>query len=113
RGSNDGSGKSRFAVETLLIPKQHATSDTCTMDEEKGVLEFTEERGLITLGWIHTHPTQSCFMSSVDLHTLASFQRMLPESFAVVCAPKSDPKYVSFFKTYFAPSSVAAFLVSS
>ncbi|KAJ6521072.1 hypothetical protein DFH09DRAFT_224078 [Mycena vulgaris] len=117
RGSNDGSGKSRFAVETLLIPKQHATSDTCTMDEEKGVLGFTEECGLITLGWlrfillssrfitprrliyiyyfpqIHTHPTQSCFMSSADLHTLASFQRMLPESFAVVCAPKSDPNF--------------------
>ncbi|KAJ6527985.1 hypothetical protein DFH09DRAFT_1186175, partial [Mycena vulgaris] len=44
---------------------------------------FTE-RGLITIGWIHTHPTQSCF------------RNMLPESFAVVCAPKSDPKCVSF-----------------
>jgi len=64
---------------------------------------------------IHTHPTQSCesfhrdggmfldltqmfwhtgFMSSVDLHTHSGFQRMLPESFAVVCAPHSTPKYV-------------------
>jgi STAM-binding protein len=33
------------------------------------------------------------FMSSVDLHTHSGFQRMLPESFAVVCAPKSTPKY--------------------
>jgi hypothetical protein len=33
-------------------------------------------------------------MSSVDLHTHASFQCMLPESFAVVCAPKSDPRCV-------------------
>lgn len=33
-------------------------------------------------------------MSSVDLHTHSGFQRMLPESFAVVCAPKSNPKYV-------------------
>ena len=32
------------------------------------------------------------FMSSVDLHTHSGFQRMLPESFAVVCAPKSNPK---------------------
>ncbi|KAF8145523.1 hypothetical protein K438DRAFT_1871835 [Mycena galopus ATCC 62051] len=67
------------------------------MDEEEGVLGFTEEeRGLITLGWIHTHPSQSCFMSSVDLHTHASFQCMLPESFAVVCAPKSDPSFGIF-----------------
>ncbi|KAJ7022297.1 hypothetical protein C8F04DRAFT_1138357 [Mycena alexandri] len=95
--SPDGtSGRSRYVVETLLIPKQHATSDTCTMDEEEGVLGFTEERGLITIGWIHTHPSQSCFMSSVDLHTHASFQRMLPESFAVVCAPKSEPSFGIF-----------------
>ncbi|KAJ7104711.1 hypothetical protein C8R44DRAFT_834523 [Mycena epipterygia] len=67
------SGKTRYVVEMTLIPEQHATSDT-------GVLGFTEERRLITLGWIHTHPSQSCFMSSVDLHTHASFQRMLPES---------------------------------
>ena len=32
-------------------------------------------------------------MSSVDLHTHSGFQRVLPESFAVVCAPNSTPKY--------------------
>ncbi|KAI0922657.1 hypothetical protein AcV5_009571 [Taiwanofungus camphoratus] len=87
---------SKFVVTTLLIPKQHSTSDTCTMDEEELVLQFTEERHLITLGWIHTHPTQSCFMSSVDLHTHSGFQRMLPESFAVVCAPSSTPTFGIF-----------------
>ena len=44
--------KSRFVVTTLLIPKQHSTSDTCTMDEEELVMSFTEERSLITLGWV-------------------------------------------------------------
>ncbi|KAH7929023.1 Mov34-domain-containing protein [Leucogyrophana mollusca] len=86
----------KFVVTTLLIPKQHSTSDTCTMDEEELVMQFTEERSLITLGWIHTHPSQSCFMSSVDLHTHSGFQRMLPESFAVVCAPKSTPNFGIF-----------------
>ncbi|KAI9459317.1 hypothetical protein F5148DRAFT_983485 [Russula earlei] len=86
----------RFVVTTLLIPKQHSTSDTCAMDEEELVMQFTEERSLITLGWIHTHPTQSCFMSSVDLHTHSGFQRMLPESFAVVCAPNSTPNFGIF-----------------
>ncbi|RDB17318.1 AMSH-like protease sst2 [Hypsizygus marmoreus] len=86
----------KFLVTTLLIPKQHSTSDTCTMDEEELVMQFTEERDLITLGWIHTHPSQSCFMSSVDLHTHSGFQCMLPESFAVVCAPKSNPNFGIF-----------------
>ncbi|KAJ6560587.1 hypothetical protein DFH09DRAFT_1261922 [Mycena vulgaris] len=65
--------RSRFVVETLLIlkQKQHATSDTCAMAAEEGVLSFTEARGLITMGWTCTH---------------AGFQQMLPESFAVVCA---------------------------
>ncbi|KAJ3795097.1 hypothetical protein GGU11DRAFT_252805 [Lentinula aff. detonsa] len=87
---------SKYVVTTLLIPKQHSTSDTCTMDEEELILQVTEERGLITLGWIHTHPSQSCFMSSVDLHTHSAFQRMLPESFAVVCAPTSVPNFGIF-----------------
>ncbi|KIL63881.1 hypothetical protein M378DRAFT_79037 [Amanita muscaria Koide BX008] len=87
---------SKYTVTTLLIPKQHSSSDTCTMDEEELVLQFTEERSLITLGWIHTHPSQSCFMSSVDLHTHSGFQRMLPESFAIVCAPKSKPNFGIF-----------------
>lgn len=43
---------SKYIVTTLLIPKQHSTSDTCTMDEEELVLQFTEERHLITLGWV-------------------------------------------------------------
>ncbi|KAI5891053.1 uncharacterized protein SCHCODRAFT_02628001 [Schizophyllum commune H4-8] len=86
----------KYVVTTLLIPKQHATSDTCTMDDEELVLEFTEERSLITLGWIHTHPSQSCFMSSVDLHTHSAFQCMLPESFAIVCAPKYNPTFGIF-----------------
>ncbi|KAF9237148.1 hypothetical protein BU15DRAFT_49158 [Melanogaster broomeanus] len=79
-----------------VIPKQHSTSDTCMMDEEELVMQFTEERLLITLGWIHTHPSQSCFMSSPDLHTHSRFQLLLPESFAVVCAPGSTPSYGIF-----------------
>jgi len=50
----------RYSVTTLLIPKQHSTSDTCTMDEEELVLQFTEERSLITLGWV-------CDIISVNL----------------------------------------------
>lgn len=42
----------KYVVTTLLIPKQHSTSDTCSMDEEELVLQFTEERHLITLGWV-------------------------------------------------------------
>lgn len=42
---------------------------------------------LMVLGWIHTHPSQTCFMSSRDLHTHVWYQVSMPESIAVVCAP--------------------------
>ncbi|KAF5350532.1 hypothetical protein D9756_008518 [Leucocoprinus leucothites] len=91
-----GEGRSEYMVTTLLVPRQRGTSDTCTMDGEELVLEFVDQRSLITLGWIHTHPSQSCFMSSVDLHTHSGFQQMLPEFVAVVCAPKSNPNFGIF-----------------
>ena len=42
----------RYVVTTLLIPEQHATRDTCTIDDEELVMQFTEMRSLITLGWV-------------------------------------------------------------
>jgi hypothetical protein len=85
----------------MLVPKQTGSSDECTTVNEEEVFDFQDKRDLMTLGklksskhasiprgyrltrpfilnkktgWIHTHPTQSCFMSSLDLHTHASYQ---------------------------------------
>jgi STAM-binding protein len=35
-----------------------------------------------------THPTQTAFLSSVDMHTHFAYQKMLPEAVAIVCSPK-------------------------
>ncbi|GAA6056613.1 hypothetical protein JCM3770_006356, partial [Rhodotorula araucariae] len=52
---------------------------------------------------IHTHPTQSIFLSSLDLHTHAAYQLMLAEAVAVVCAPAAadddEPEYGVFRMT--------------
>jgi STAM-binding protein len=61
-------------VTTLLVPRQTATSDTCSTEDEEGLFAELEGRNLMAVGWIHTHPTQTCFMSSVDLHTHCSYQ---------------------------------------
>lgn len=79
-----------FIISHLLIPPQKATSDSCSTQDEEKLFLFQEENDLITLGWIHTHPTQSSFMSSIDLHTHCSYQLMLSEAIAIVCAPKFD-----------------------
>ncbi|POS76515.1 Mov34/MPN/PAD-1 family protein [Diaporthe helianthi] len=83
-------------ISTLIIPKQTCTTDTCETDNEEEVIEFCMREDLMVFGWIHTHPTQTCFMSSRDLHTQSGYQVMMPESIAIVCAPRSDPSYGIF-----------------
>lgn len=75
-------------VAALLVPNQICTTDTCETEDEFQIFEFCEKENMIIIGWIHTHPTQTCFMSSRDLHTHASYQAISPEAVAIVCAPK-------------------------
>ncbi|KAK7363514.1 hypothetical protein VNO77_05658 [Canavalia gladiata] len=83
-----GSLKKRvFHITTLIIPKQESTSDSCQTLNEEEIFEVQDSLSLFPLGWIHTHPSQTCFMSSVDLHTHYSYQIMLPEAIAIVMAP--------------------------
>ncbi|ETS73484.1 hypothetical protein PFICI_14430 [Pestalotiopsis fici W106-1] len=83
-------------VRCLVIPEQRCTSDTCETENEGALFDFCDKEDLIQLGWIHTHPTQTCFMSSRDLHTQSGYQVMLPESIAIVCAPTDNPSYGIF-----------------
>ncbi|KAE8322275.1 hypothetical protein BDV39DRAFT_184137 [Aspergillus sergii] len=83
-------------VSRLLIPEQTSTSDTCETVNETAIFEYCDSEDLMILGWIHTHPTQTCFMSSRDLHTHSGYQVMLPESIAIVCAPSKTPDWGVF-----------------
>lgn len=79
-----------FTITHILIPKQSGTSDSCTSINEEELLIEQEKHNLITMGWIHTHPTQRSFLSSIDLHTHALYQKMLPEAIAIVVAPTTS-----------------------
>ncbi|KAK5995432.1 AMSH-like protease sst2 [Cladobotryum mycophilum] len=87
-------------VRCLLIPDQKSTPDTCETENETKIFDYCMSEDLLMLGWIHTHPTQTCFMSSRDLHTHAGYQVMMPESIAIVCAPKYTPSYGIFRLTH-------------
>lgn len=79
-----------FFITTLLIPHQESTENTCQTKDEESIFSYIDSNDLFVLGWIHTHPTQSCFLSSVDLHTQNSYQIMLPEAVAIVLAPSKQ-----------------------
>uniref|UniRef100_A0AAY5EKP2 MPN domain-containing protein n=1 Tax=Electrophorus electricus TaxID=8005 RepID=A0AAY5EKP2_ELEEL len=80
--------RNAFTVTHVIVPKQCGGPDYCDTENEEELFLVQDQHNLITLGWIHTHPTQTAFLSSVDLHTHCSYQLMLPEAIAIVCSPK-------------------------
>ncbi|KAB2042010.1 hypothetical protein ES319_D02G187300v1 [Gossypium barbadense] len=90
--------KGTFYVTTLIIPKQESTSNSCQAISEEEIFAIQNERSLFPVGWIHTHPSQSCFMSSIDLHTQYSYQVMVPEAFAIVVAPTDNSRSYGIFR---------------
>ncbi|XP_072289785.1 STAM-binding protein-like A [Eucyclogobius newberryi] len=80
--------RNSFTVTHVIVPKQCGGPDYCDTENEEELFLIQDQYDLITLGWIHTHPTQTAFLSSVDLHTHCSYQMMLPEAIAIVCSPK-------------------------
>ncbi|KAK2958745.1 putative STAM-binding protein [Blattamonas nauphoetae] len=74
-------------ITQIVMPPQHGTSDTVVAEKEEVLEEhITSSNELIMIGWIHTHPTQKAFLSSIDLHTHLPYQMMMPESIAIVVA---------------------------
>nr|XP_057926202.1 STAM-binding protein-like A [Doryrhamphus excisus] len=88
--------RNAFAVTHVIVPKQCGGPDYCDTENEEELFLIQDQYDLITLGWIHTHPTQTAFLSSVDLHTHCSYQMMLPEAIAIVCSPKFNE--IGYFK---------------
>ena len=88
----------RFTITALIIPKQEGTTDTVQALAEEEIFEAQDSRALYPLGWIHTHPTQSCFLSSVDVHTQCGYQTMLDEAVAIVMAPSQTKNPMGVFR---------------
>jgi STAM-binding protein len=64
----------RFDVTALIVPKQEGSSDmVCALAEEE-IFQAQDSRALYPLGWVHTHPSQTCFLSSIDVHTQCGYQ---------------------------------------
>ncbi|KAF7265439.1 hypothetical protein GWI33_021098 [Rhynchophorus ferrugineus] len=80
--------RNQLIITHMILPKQTGTPDSCTTKNEEEIFDYQDQHNLITIGWIHTHPTQTAFLSSVDLHTHCPYQLLMPEAIAIVCSPK-------------------------
>lgn len=87
-----------FVISALIIPKQEGSTDTVQALAEEEIFEAQDSRSLYPLGWIHTHPSQTCFLSSIDIHTQCGYQTMLDEAIAIVMAPTDAASPVGIFR---------------
>ncbi|UJR13493.1 hypothetical protein I4U23_000507 [Adineta vaga] len=78
----------QYVITHIVVPKQNGGPDSCDTEKEEEMVEYISNNNLITLGWIHTHPTQTAFLSSVDLHTHLPYQMLMQEAIAIVISPK-------------------------
>ncbi|KAK4556439.1 hypothetical protein LTR86_006583 [Recurvomyces mirabilis] len=85
-------------ISHLIVPDQTSTDSTCDTTEtgDNALFDYCDTHELLVCGWIHTHPSQSCFLSSRDLHTSSGYQVMLPEAIAIVCSPRHNPEWGCF-----------------
>jgi STAM-binding protein len=89
----------KLVVKGLVLPKQHGVSDMCECLDDEQLFNALLSRNWMDLGWIHTHPNHNLFLSSVDLHTHACKQQLLPEAIALVWAPQERPSLGVFHLT--------------
>ncbi|XP_029127492.1 AMSH-like ubiquitin thioesterase 2 isoform X12 [Cajanus cajan] len=98
--SGDGSSQSdNESTSSKTIRDVHISMRL--MEDFLDLAKENTEKDLETcgiLGAYLTHPSQSCFMSSVDLHTQYSYQMMIPEAFAIVLAPKDTLRSCGLFR---------------
>eukprot|EP00041_Stephanoeca_diplocostata_P014485 m.263947 g.263947 ORF g.263947 m.263947 type:complete len:459 (+) comp19715_c0_seq1:242-1618(+) len=87
-------------VSALLIPEQTGGPDSCDVQDDLPLFDYMQQKGYMNMGWIHTHPSQTAFLSSVDLHTHCQYQRMLKEAIAIVCSIKFDDDQIFHLTQY-------------
>eukprot|EP00826_Nyctotherus_ovalis_P066949 TRINITY_DN9958_c0_g1_i4.p2 TRINITY_DN9958_c0_g1~~TRINITY_DN9958_c0_g1_i4.p2 ORF type:complete len:180 (-),score=30.00 TRINITY_DN9958_c0_g1_i4:348-887(-) len=87
-----GIKRDSYYVTNIFVPMQKGNEDMCVATDYEEIEQYVNKNKLLVLGWIHTHPKFTCFLSSVDLHTQYGYQRLLPESVAIVYSGLSLPK---------------------
>ena len=83
--------ESHFQVIHLLILEQKTAPDSWEVEDERQLTNyFTYHPSLTLLGFIHTHPRMTSFLSSVDLHTLRDYACDNKSMVSIVLVPERN-----------------------
>lgn len=87
-----GVKRDSYYIRNIFIPSQKGTQDLCITTNYEEIDQYITKHELLTLGWIHTHPDYTSFLSSIDIHTQYGYQQLLPEAIAVVYSGLASPR---------------------
>lgn len=75
-------------VDEIRIGEQIGNAVHTQLTDEEMIKAATDisqrEDGRVIVGWIHTHPTFSAFLSGTDVATQSLYQKFFPDAIAVV-----------------------------
>ena len=73
-------------VQAIIIPDQVVTKRSCEASTQGSIelIDYMDKKGFITLGMIHTHPTQENVPSAPDCHALHTLDQSHPNIFSCI-----------------------------
>eukprot|EP01084_Bolivina_argentea_P128236 226705_1 len=83
---------------TVVIPKQTGDANSCVISAEEEIIYISTKNNLTLIGWMHSHPRQDNFLSSIDLHTTWKLCNNDFLFVAIVCSPNDSEG--TLFGTY-------------
>ncbi len=81
-------------VNDIIIPEQSASKIYVEVKEEVSLVDAliqSNRKGTneVAVGWFHSHPGFSCFLSATDIETQENWQRVNSRNIALVYDPKT------------------------
>ena len=90
-----GTGVSVEAVDYVYVSCfPYSVLPPYTKRQQQKMMEMLKQTGRpeMVVGWYHSHPGFGCWLSSVDVNTQQSFERLHPRAVAIVVDPIQSVK---------------------
>jgi len=89
--------ESWIEINDLIIPDQQGTNIHAEITSELAIVEYLRKNkrdiNNVQVGWYHSHPSLSCFLSQIDIQTQKYWQKVNNRMVALVIDPiKNDVK---------------------
>ena len=80
-------GVSHIYITHLFLSDQTATANSSQVTNKNCLDDFKKQYNVTEYGWMHSHPLETCCMSSIDTHIQAIKQKVDSNYLCIVFSP--------------------------